>query len=364
MGFAHAHLLFGGLLIAQSLTGSLPAVPASLAGLPLTLGLVLLYLAITGPGADYPVPLPAPEGFDHKALAGITTFALRNKQAISQLRSEYEHQIKLAARQEERARLARDLHDAVKQQLFVIQTAAATAQARFDTDADGARGAVDQVRSAAREAMTEMEAMLDQLQAAPLGNDGLVASIKKQCEALEFRTGARVTFELGTLPPDTAADPGTRQAIFRVAQEALANVARHSRAAHVSVSLGSHDGQLVLTVRDDGMGFVPADGPRGMGMANIAARATEVGGNLEMMSAPNRGTTLRLSVPMQLHGRRGPYVRRAIGWSAILGAAVLHVVVRGSTPGHWVLPALMLIAGIAAARYSIAVYRVHRSVNA
>ena len=105
--------------------------------------------------------------------------------------------------------------------------------------------------------MTEMEAMLEQLQAAPLENAGLVASVRKQCDALGFRTGARVTFDVGTLPADSALDPGTRQALFRVAQEALANVARHARARNISVSLGSIDGQLVLTVQDDGGGFKP-----------------------------------------------------------------------------------------------------------
>ena len=105
--------------------------------------------------------------------------------------------------------------------------------------------------------MTEMEVMLEQLQAAPLENAGLVASVRKQCDALGFRTGARVTFDVGTLPADSALDPGTRQALFRVAQEALANVARHARARNISVSLGSIDGQLVLTVQDDGSGIKP-----------------------------------------------------------------------------------------------------------
>jgi signal transduction histidine kinase len=355
LGFAHAHILFGTLLIAQSIGGGLPAWPASVAGAPLTLGLVLMYLALTGPGSDFSAPLPAV--FDDKTMAGITTFVLRNKRTISHLRSEYEHQLKLAARQEERARLARDLHDAVKQQLFVIQTAAATAQARFDTDAGGARVAVDQVRSAARDAMTEMEAMLDQLQAAPLENAGLVASIRKQCEALGFRTGAQVTFELGTLPPDSAADPGTRQAIYRVAQEALANVARHSRAQNVTVSLGSHDGHLVLTVKDDGSGFEPRQNRSGMGMANIAARTTEVGGNLEVMSAPNHGTTLRLAVPLPQHNRLGPYARRATVWALILIGAV-YLVLRESATEIWGLPAVISIAGIAVARYAVAAYRV------
>src|SRR4051812_43310759 len=167
----------------------------------------------------------------------------------------FEASIRQAARQEERARLARDLHDAVKQQLFVIQTAAATAQARFDSDRPGARAALEQVRSSAREAMGEMEAMLDQLQGVPIENAGLIAFVRRQCEALGFQTGARVSFTAGTLPPPGAVDPAARQTIARVAQEALSNVARHARAASVEVTLDTADGRFVLLVKDDGSGF-------------------------------------------------------------------------------------------------------------
>ena len=196
----------------------------------------------------------------------------------------YEQQIRQGVRQEERARLARDLHDAVKQQLFVIQTAAATVQTRFDTDADGARIAIEQVRSSTREAMTEMNVMLDQLQAAPLENTGLIASLRQQCEALGFRTGAEVAFEPGALPAETALPPGAREAVLRAAQEALSNVARHARAKTVQVALAVEGPDLVLTVRDDGSGIVAKPGSSGMGMANLAARAQEIGGRFELDS--------------------------------------------------------------------------------
>ena len=276
-----------------------------------------------------------------------------------------EEQIRQAARHEERARLARDLHDAVKQQLFVIQTAAATVQARLGTDPDGATQALEQVQSATRDAMTEMEAMLEQLQAAPLANAGLVASIRKQCEALELRTGAQVRFELGALPPDAALNPGARQAVFRVAQEALANVARHARARTVSVRLDTNGLELVLTVRDDGAGFEPAAGPaggksgapaRGMGMSNIAARAAEVGGSVEVASAPNRGTAIRFALPVDALPSLWPYATRAALWSVALLAAVAIVASAGLSARPWGA-AFAVIAGIAVARYTLAIYR-------
>src|SRR4029453_16038013 len=265
MGFAAAHIRLGAMLGIQAWARYSPtAAPSPLVAWAAAItGLVLMYVGITGPGARPPWPV-----LHHHPVPGGVGFTVRNKPALSRLRSEYETQIRNAARQEERARLAPDLHDAVKQQLFVIQTAGATAQARFDTDAAGARAAVEQIRTAAREAMTEMEAMLDQLQSAPISNEGLVAFLRKQCEAIGFRTGASVSFATGPLPDEDALDPGARQAIARVAQEALSNVARHARARTVTVSLGLSEGWVVMTVKDDGTGFTPGSPPRhaGMGM--------------------------------------------------------------------------------------------------
>ncbi len=226
----------------------------------------------------------------------ISLFGERGR-STEHVRTRYEQQIRQAASQEERNRLARDLHDSIKQQIFVIQTAAATVQARLVEDRDGARLALDQVRRSAREAMTEMEVMLDQLRAAPLENNGLVEALKKQCEALEFRSGAQVAFHLGNLPPNESLAPGAHQAVFRVAQEALANIGRHARASHVRVDLGTTDGNVRLAIEDDGSGFDPNQGSRGMGIANMRARADELGGTFELLARPGGGTSVSLSVP-------------------------------------------------------------------
>src|ERR1700722_6653620 len=139
--------------------------------------------------------------------AGAVLFEPPASRPGEPLRSAYERKIRQAAAQEERNRLARDLHDSIKQQIFASQTAAATAQTRFDGDAHGAREALDQIRSAAREAMTEMEVMLDQLRAEPLESTGLVAALKKLCESIGFRTGAEVEFKLGSLPASSLSAP-------------------------------------------------------------------------------------------------------------------------------------------------------------
>jgi signal transduction histidine kinase len=212
-------------------------------------------------------------------------------------RSRNEQQMRAAGAQEERNRLARDLHDSIKQQIFVIQTAAATAQARFDSDHTGAATAIEQIRDSARDAMTEMEVMMDQLRSVPLENASLVEALKKLCEALGHRTGARLDFRLGDLPPNETLAPGSHQAILRVAQEALANIGRHARATNVTVSLNSLRDRVELRIQDDGAGFDLSHDESGMGIKNMRARAEEFGGHFEVASSPGNGTAVTFSIP-------------------------------------------------------------------
>jgi signal transduction histidine kinase len=230
-------------------------------------------------------------------LDGFTLFSA--PPAPASLRDAYEEEIRQAAGQEERNRMARELHDSIKQQIFAIQTSAAAAEARFDTDGPGARAALANVRSSAREAMVEMEAMLDQLRATPLETVGLVEALKKQCEALEFRTGARVTVNVADIAAPERMRPGLAQSLFRIAQEALANIARHARASKVTLSLAGAGADITLTIEDNGSGFAPDAAPRtGMGLANIKARAAEMGGLVELESSPGKGTRVAVRLPL------------------------------------------------------------------
>jgi signal transduction histidine kinase len=281
--------------------------------------------------------------------------------AADPLRSQYAEQIAAATRQEERARLARELHDAVKQQLFVIQTSTATAQARFDADASGARAALERVRTAARQAITEMEAMLRQLQAAPLGHAGFVSALTAETDALRFRTGAAVTLQVDTLPPTWTLPPGAVQGMFRVAQEALSNIARHARANHASVIVSAVAGSLTLTIRDDGIGFDQSTARSGIGTSSMEGRAADLNGTFERISRPGAGTMIRFTVPYETATAR-EYRRKAMVWFAI--AAVLAVVTATRAVfdnGGLVTVVLWLpIASISAVRYLMAFLRLRR----
>lgn len=278
--------------------------PAVFGWMPLLAGLVLLAVSWEG------------RRLWHTGAPRLGVAVFHDKPSLV---GRYEEQIRSAARQEERARLARDLHDAVKQQLFVIQTAAATVESRFDGDRDGARTALGQVRASAREALSEMEVMLEQLQARPIGNTGLIESLKRQCEVLRFRTGADVQFEATSLPDDAAMPPGSHQAMLRFAQEALANVARHARATHVTVALEGEPQAVILTVTDDGQGFDARHPSSGIGLTSMAARAAEADGRLEVESSPGHGATVRLVVPVAVEDAS------TFKYKAVASAATLAV---------------------------------------
>jgi signal transduction histidine kinase len=244
----------------------------------------------------------------------------RGETSLDLLRSQYESQIREAARREERVRLARDLHDAVKQQLFAIQTAAATIEARLETDQSGARIAAGTVRASAHEALVEMETLIDQLQAAPMEVTGFVDALRRQCDALGYRTGAQVSLTIGALPSSTALMPGAYEALFRFAQEALHNAARHARASRVLVHFAVCAGRLELSIADNGAGFRVDEHRSGMGRRNMEARARELGGECVVASTVGGGTTVQCVVPIETLS----LLRRARGvlaWAAVSGAA-------------------------------------------
>ena len=281
------------------------------------MGFLWLFIGWGRQGGD-----PEPLG----VYAGL--FGTHPPSGTERLKSQYEQQMRQAGAQEERSRLARDLHDSVKQHIFAIQTAAATAEARFSTDPDGARSALAQVRGAARDSMAEMDAMLDQLRVTPIENVGLVAALRQQAEAVRVRTGAEVIVEVGSLPASSAWPAGAHLALARIAQEALSNAARHARAAQIRVKLDRTGSRIALTVSDNGAGF-PQDGAKaGMGLENIRTRAEDFGGDAHIGSKPGEGTTVFVTLPFADADPRY-YLKRA----GVMSAVCLFFVV--ATIGRW-----------------------------
>ncbi len=199
----------------------------------------------------------------------------------------------LRAQEEERRRVARDLHDEVNQALAAILLRLEALA--HDSPPERAEEVAELKRLASR-AMDELLSLARALRPAALDDHGLVPAIESQLTAVRERTG--VSAELITDGDADALDEEQQTALLRVAQEALVNAGRHGGATRVVVELASADGRAELHVRDDGSGFDPvAARGAGLGLEGMAERARLVGGELDVRSAPGAGTEVTLRLP-------------------------------------------------------------------
>jgi signal transduction histidine kinase len=200
-------------------------------------------------------------------------------------------QAQLGAALEERHRLARDLHDGVKQHLFGVNLATSAALNLLDSDPESARARLLEAKEHSRQAQAEMQALLNELRPAGLDERGLVAALADHLAAFEQREGIRVRWQ-------PVADPALpliyEQALFRVAQEALTNVARHAEATQVTVELHITPDTVTLRVADDGEGFDAAaiDTNTTMGLQGMEERIAGLGGTFTVDAAPGEGTRI------------------------------------------------------------------------
>ncbi|MBN1312213.1 MAG: sensor histidine kinase [Anaerolineae bacterium] len=228
-------------------------------------------------------------------IAQVNRLARRD---VGSLRETLLAQTREAAIQEERNRLARELHDSIKQQVFSIGVSAAAVDVQWERDPAAAQAALADARQSVREVMVEMNALLQHLSPAPLEKVGLIQALREQMEALGYRTGAQVQVEIGDLPEDERLPTGAQEAIFRIAQEALSNVARHARAQSVTLRLHEQADQIHLYIEDDGQGFDAGHVAGGMGLGNIRGRAGALEGRVAIASAPGSGTGLHVTIPL------------------------------------------------------------------
>ncbi|HET8841723.1 MAG TPA: sensor histidine kinase [Ktedonobacteraceae bacterium] len=219
----------------------------------------------------------------------------------AEYRDQLSLQVRKTAAQEERNRLARDLHDSIKQQIFGVVVSAAAAKARWENDPAGALRAIDDIESTAQEAQVEMQALLQELRPVALENVGLIEALRLQCQALGYRTGADVLGELTELPAEDLLPPGSQELLFRIVQEGFGNIARHARASKVWLSLRQQQDVFLVEIGDNGQGFSAEEkhqGYGGMGLKNIRERVHALGGDVSIWSKPGEGTTLHFSIPL------------------------------------------------------------------
>lgn len=202
---------------------------------------------------------------------------------------------------EERTRLAREIHDTLAQQLTGIVLELEAADTLLNRGSEQrAKTSVEKARELARGALQEARRSVWNLRPSPLSASGLVAAIGHEVEAWEERTGIPARFKARAVPPHPPLSPTAEVALLRIGQEALSNAARHGHPEHVDVELRAHAQELILSVRDDGVGFDPAaSAPREdcFGLDGMAERARNAGGTLTVVSTPGHGTTVTTRLP-------------------------------------------------------------------
>ena len=201
--------------------------------------------------------------------------------------------LQLRAQEEERKRVARDLHDEVNQALTAILL---RVEALMQTAPPELRDELGETKKLANQAMEELLQLARQLRPTALDDHGFVPAIEEMLRRFQMQHGIETTLavegELDALSDDQ------QLVVYRVTQEALNNVARHAGAGKVEVDLMRNHGAVSLTVHDDGTGFSPGDEERGLGLDGMAERARLVNGTFAVDSLPGTGTTLRLEVPL------------------------------------------------------------------
>ena len=196
----------------------------------------------------------------------------------------------VAASDEARRRIERDLHDGTQQRLVSLALAARAVQADVATDAGDLRAELSSIAAGLADAMAELQEFSRGIHPAILSERGLGPALR----TLARRSAVPVDLDLTA---DARFPEPVEVAAYYVASEALANAMKHAQASRVEMSLTVRDGSLLLSIRDDGIGG--ADPARGSGLAGLTDRVEALGGSIHVRSAAGAGTHVIVDLPLE-----------------------------------------------------------------
>jgi signal transduction histidine kinase len=215
-------------------------------------------------------------------------------QQANQKLQDYARRVEHMAAVEERARLARDLHDSVSQTIFSMTLTAQAARILLERDPGRVGDQLDHLQELAKNALAEMRALIQHLRLDADQRDGLGAWLRRHVLERELQDGLMVDL---TITGERRLPSAVEENLFRVVQEALNNVTRHAQCTSASVTLRLDENPIMLCIEDHGVGFNPASGSASarlygshMGIAGMAERVRALGGRLEIDSSPGKGT--------------------------------------------------------------------------
>jgi signal transduction histidine kinase/ligand-binding sensor domain-containing protein len=232
-------------------------------------------------------------------LRGMETRTRELERMVRTRTAEIEHlfeQNKELAVVEERNRLARDLHDSAKQRAFAALAQIGAVNSLLRSDPRKAQAALAEAETLVYEVIEELTFLIQEMYPVALKEKGLAAMLREYLYEWESRNEIRVDYSVEN---ERRVPLNIEQALYRVTQEALANVARHSQARRVSISLVYFPGQVTVRIADDGKGFDAQNRPAGIGLRSMRERIQMIGGTLQIDSEPGKGTSLFAWAPLQ-----------------------------------------------------------------
>jgi signal transduction histidine kinase len=271
-----------------------------------TLVTAMAFLATGGPGSLIAVPIYAAGYVFFAIFASQTAKAeaaraeserllLELQAAHDQLR-DYAAQVEELAVQQERNRLAREMHDTLGHRLTVSSVQLQAAQRLIPSAPDRAAQMVGAVLEEIREGLGELRRTVATLRAPVEADLALAPALKRLAGGFEQATGITVHLKVSDDLPELA--PSQRHALYRGAQEGLTNIQKHANARDAWVELAQHNGAIALQVRDNGTGLSSNNGAAGFGLHGLRERAAQLGGQLSVQSTPAGGAELTLILPV------------------------------------------------------------------
>lgn len=202
------------------------------------------------------------------------------------------------AREDERSRLARDLHDELGALLTSAKLDAARIRSRLADTAPEAQERLAHLVGTLNSGIALKRRIIEDLRPSALGNLGLVATLEILAREFAAQSGVQVHRDLNPV----SLDPDAELVVYRLVQEAITNITKYARARQVWIGLAARDGQVEIDVRDDGIGFDPAVQPASAhGLLGMRYRVESEGGSFSVESAPGRGTRIAVRLPESSH---------------------------------------------------------------
>jgi signal transduction histidine kinase len=230
---------------------------------------------------------------DFAAHAGVAVHAARLTEDLRRSRNRL-----LQARDEERHRIRRDLHDGLGPTLAGLALGLGAARRSADGRVPDTARLLAQLQDEMRQCVDDVRHLVAQMRPSPLAEVGLVDALRRHASAISARTGAAVFVSTPDALPALA--PETELAAYRIAMEAMTNVARHASAQHCRVEIDASADDLVVAVRDDGVGLDATQPPiAGLGLRSMLERAHELGGSCRVTSGADGGTTVTATLPIR-----------------------------------------------------------------